>query len=274
MLSEEQKVLLLDRQKRTVVSSFNAALLPEQEFPEEAEWRTTHTQSHFRREVMVMLSGEHSVRFKEKTFAGFPGMMLILNSREKHDAAYFPGTGKSSHLWLIIRPDFINCQCDEMNDGKFTVNFRHFYRDRERIAELNRIWDAGVRGMIAPEIALMGIQALLDLVIFDILKEKTNLRIHYFDPAEEAVEKVKSYLDSTNGKNASITFLAGIAGFSPMHFQRLFKKSTGMTVGKYINMLRIKRCEELKNVCSTKEIAEELGFSSPSAFCNWKKKLQ
>ncbi len=269
MLNQEFKRLLLDREKRTVISSLAPITLPEEEFPGEKTWRDQHSQSHLRQEIMIQLSGSHSVQFQGKNYRAQPGTVLILNSRERHDDGYFPGPGKSAHLWLILRPDFINCQCDEFADGKLQISFRHFCRNRERIAEINRVWTAGARGKIAPQTALLALLALLDLVIFDILEAEQNLMPHNLDPRIEAVEKVKSYLESTVGRNCSLTFLAGLAGYSPMHFQRLFKKYTGMTVGDYINLLRIKRYDELKNICPQKEIAAELGFSSPSAFCNW-----
>ncbi len=274
MLTKEQIALLVDRQKKTLISSLLPISVREGDFSEETEWRSAHTQIHYRREVMYLLSGNHSVRFKESVYPASPGTVLLLNSREKHDATYFPHPGKSSHLWLILRPDCINCQCDEFAEGKLNVKFRHFYRDREHIAEINRVWDAGTRGSVTPEAVLFSLLAHLDLVIFDILRTEDKQKVHSFDPRIEAVEKVKSYLEMTNGKNCSIPFLAELAGFSAMHFQRLFKKYTGMTVGEYIDQIRLKRCEELAGVCLQKEIAEELGFSSVVSYCNWRRKMR
>ncbi len=274
MLTKEQIALLVDRQNKTLISSLLPISVREGDFSEETEWRSAHTQIHYRREVMYLLSGNHSVRFKESVYPASPGTVLLLNSREKHDDAYFPQPEESTHLWLIIRPDCINCQCDKFVDGKLKIMFRHFYRNREHIAEINRVWDAGARGILSPATAVFALLAHLDLVIFDILRSEDKQKLHSFDHGIEAVEKAKSYLESTNGKNCSITFLAELTGFSVMHFQRLFKKHAGMTVGAYTDQIRLQRCDELKNVCLQKEIAEELGFSSVASFCNWRKKME
>lgn len=274
MLNAEQTALLIAGERKTVISSLCRVELPEEEFPDEEEWRSTHTQIHYRREAMYMLSGSHSVRLKEAVYHADAGTVLLLNNREKHDATYFPHPGKSTHLWLIIRSNCINCQCDEYVDGKLKIKFRHFYTNREHIAEINRIWDSGSRGAIPAETALFALLAHLDLVIFDLLKSGDRQKLHSFDHRIEAVEKVKSYLEVTNGKNCSAAFLAELAGFSVMHLQRLFKKHVGMTIGEYTDKIRLQRCDELKGLCLQKEIAEELGFSSVASFCNWHKKMK
>lgn len=273
MLTEENRKLLVDWQRRKIISSLNETEAKEQEFPEENEWRDTHLQSHFRREVMILLSGSHSLGFRDKTYLAEPGTMLLVNSRERHDNQYFPGNGKSAHLWLIIRGNVINCQGDEFENGRLRIKFRYLYTEGERIAELNRIWDAAARGRIPPEHALFAIHSLLNLVIFGMLNAD-KLRLRALDPREDAVEKAKSYLEDTCGRGCSIPFLASLTGFSPMHFQRLFRKNTGRSVGCFIRELRLKRCEELAGICTQKEIAEELGFSSVSSFCNWKRKIK
>jgi AraC-like DNA-binding protein len=271
MWNNEKKAIIADYCNRKIVSSLMTPDLPETELAAEAEWRERNQQRHYRREAMFTLSGETGISLNGKTYLAVPGTLLLVNSREQHDRQYSPQTKQSSHIWMMIRPDFINCQGDEIKNGKFNVDFQYIYRNADTIKRLNFYWDAAESQKISPQIALFCIVTLLNLVFVDLLQEseKLNMRVMGITPQAQAIDKVKSYLDSTCGRHCNIDSLSKMAGYSSMHFQRLFRQFVKMSVGQYINLLRSRRYEEMKINCSQKIIAEELGFASSSALCNW-----
>lgn len=271
MLNASQRAVLLDRQHRKVISSMADIPFEEQEFPEEQEWRRAHTQHHYTREAMLILSGSHSVQLNGRTYSGEPNTLVIVNSREAHDARYYPACGDCSHLWIFIRANRITCQGDRVHDGKFRVLFQYAVEDTAKYKELNNIFDAYDNGMIDPGTALFGICAMLDEMIFDLLTQKKLLE-QGLSSREIAVVKVKNYINNTLGRGCSVSLLAELAGYSPVHFQRLFFRITGKTVGEYINDVRRKHFEEMKDICPFKVIAEDLGFSGLPAFSAWLKK--
>lgn len=271
MLKQEEKAVILDWRNRKIISSLTE--LPEEcVFPEEDTWRRNHFQNHYRREVMLMLSGSHSLRFRDQTFLGVPNTMLLLNSHEKHDERYFPGKGNASHLWLIIRSDFINCQVDEIQDDSFLVKYRYIYKQKDIIRKLNQQWDMAVKKKISAESGIFALQTLINEVLLDMLNAQKELHCSGINVQSEVIDKACSYLDSTNGRGCSISFLASLTGYSETHFSRIFRNVTGMRPGEYINECRKKRYLELVRLCPLKMIAEELGFSSVNALCNWRRR--
>ena len=79
--------------------------------------------------------------------------------------------------------------------------------------------------------------------------------------------------DSRNGNGCSLEHLDLLLGCIRCHFAHKFHEKTGITVGKYIDQVRIKYVLwARKRGISQKEIAYELGFSSPSSFWNWLQK--
>jgi AraC family transcriptional regulator of adaptative response/methylated-DNA-[protein]-cysteine methyltransferase len=61
--------------------------------------------------------------------------------------------------------------------------------------------------------------------------------------------------------------IAGVAGYAPHHFHRLFKRATGMTPAAYGRSLRRKRAEAaLDGDNSVTEAVYEAGYSGPSRF--------
>lgn len=60
--------------------------------------------------------------------------------------------------------------------------------------------------------------------------------------------------------------LADLCRISARHLTRAFKASRGVTIGAYVHEVRIEHAKALLRERSIKEVAFDLGFSSPSAF--------
>lgn len=65
------------------------------------------------------------------------------------------------------------------------------------------------------------------------------------------------------------------AGYSRVHFQRLFREYTGLTFREYMLKKRLERYRLLLGEVSpnVKEIADQLGFSSVKTFGVWVRTL-
>ena len=282
MLNEEIKSVLVNHQQRKIISTLQDCAYLEENFSHESDWRQNHQQQHFRKEIMLQLTGSHSVSLNGKTYRSSPNTLLMINSRETHDERYYPENEDSSHLWFFIGRERITCQCDEVKNGKFHILFQYLYENREKnkipdeysgkIKKLNRIWDSASGGTTAPDTVLFGISVILNEILWNILEEETHLFVQGNNSRESAIEKAKNYIDNTCGRGCNLAFLAELAGYSVMHFQRLFKKYTGMNVSTYISRKRLLRYEEMRRYFPLKAIAEELGFSSASALSHFLKK--
>lgn len=91
---------------------------------------------------------------------------------------------------------------------------------------------------------------------------------HGASPSMQAVERVRLHLEQHVAETAGIPRLAALAKMSEGHFQRQFKRLTGLTPVQYQQRLRIRAAQTLLRTSSLscKEIAARLGFHDPAYF--------
>ncbi|QBZ83250.1 Right origin-binding protein [Hydrogenovibrio crunogenus] len=83
------------------------------------------------------------------------------------------------------------------------------------------------------------------------------------------MEQVYDYIQAHINDDLSIEKLSEVACFSKFHFHRQFSSYTGMTVGKFVLMQRLKRASQQLAYNQTMriiDIALEANFESPEAF--------
>lgn len=83
---------------------------------------------------------------------------------------------------------------------------------------------------------------------------------------EQAVRAAVDLLRSSDD-TISLERLGALSGYSPAHFQRLFKRATGMTPAAYQRALRQKRAgEALAGAATVTEALYSAGYGAPSRF--------
>ncbi len=87
-------------------------------------------------------------------------------------------------------------------------------------------------------------------------------------PSTQAVERVRQHLEQHVAEAAKIPRLAALARMSAGHFQRQFKRVTGLSPVQYLHRLRIRAAQTLlrTSALSCKEIAARVGFRDPAYF--------
>jgi AraC family transcriptional regulator len=86
---------------------------------------------------------------------------------------------------------------------------------------------------------------------------------------EERFAKVCDYIGEHLGEDLSVDRLSQVANFSKFHFHRQFSSYTGISVSKYIQMMRFKRASYrlvFEPHIQIIEIAFEAGFENPESF--------
>lgn len=108
-----------------------------------------------------------------------------------------------------------------------------------------------------------GNEALLSAAVYQLLTLLLASRL-----ADERIEAAIAYMQEHLSDPVTVEKLASEACMSPFHFQRQFKKATGMTPHLYLSRLRINRAKQL--LATTDQpvaaVAEQTGFSSGSHF--------
>lgn len=113
-------------------------------------------------------------------------------------------------------------------------------------------------------------EALLSKYISDIL---TGFLL--YSPVDQnndradSIETVVAYINEHFKEDLPDSILAELAGLSPYHFIRIFKKETGFTPHEYVIGTRLGNARYLllNTQMSVKDICFSCGFSSESAFC-------
>jgi AraC-like DNA-binding protein len=89
-----------------------------------------------------------------------------------------------------------------------------------------------------------------------------------------AVRRAREYLDAHHENNVSLEALASIAGLSPFHFHRVFRRETGMPPHAYLVQVRLLRAKELlRSGRPIAQVASTTGFSDQSHFTRHFKRL-
>ncbi len=82
------------------------------------------------------------------------------------------------------------------------------------------------------------------------------------------IDLVTAYIHNHINDELELEKLAGLAGFSPFHFHRIFAAVMGETVAEYVRRLRLSMAVQrlLQSHASVTEIALAIGYETPAAF--------
>ncbi|NOU65386.1 helix-turn-helix domain-containing protein [Paenibacillus sp. LMG 31461] len=102
-----------------------------------------------------------------------------------------------------------------------------------------------------------------------------HMQQHQFANRErEVVRKIKQYIQSNLGGVLSLEHLSKIAGYNHSYLSRLYKETTGEGLSEYITNERLSAAKVLLRAPGQQiqEVAESLGFDSPTYFTRFFKK--
>lgn len=106
-----------------------------------------------------------------------------------------------------------------------------------------------------------------------LLRRHSNVRADATCPHKggltaRTVARVTEYVDAHLGRELTLSELASIAGYSPWHFHRAFRRSTGLTPHDLLVTRRIDRARSLllETDLPVVEIAGKVGYRSPRSF--------
>ena len=82
------------------------------------------------------------------------------------------------------------------------------------------------------------------------------------------IQKAVSFVDDNYRTDISRDAASGLAGMSPSHFSRIFRKVVGMSYQEYVNRKRIAKAKELLRTSpqGIAEIAAYVGFADNTGF--------
>ena len=237
---------------------------------------------HQRLELLVPLDGPMSERMGETVVDLQPGDVLVVDHLKPHQVVDVPGLDTRA-LVISFLPECVFTAGGPPTDYAFLIPFHRKVEGRPHVLRAGSERSEDAHEAIARLLSVhfeksnphreAGCKAWL-LVLLNVL-------IHEFrDSALERVELLQRQKQSDQLKplfdhvrehyanRVSVQTAARICGLSQAQFGRTFKQASGMTLGNYLNQVRMTHAVELLE--GTREsiagIAFRLGFSDQSHF--------
>lgn len=259
---------------------FIAGFLPEEVSPvpriSTVEVKEKKLDRHCAREILVPLSGNYDYSFNGKCYNCAPGAMFLIDSSIEHETGYTRYSHNLIHLWLFVERKQVLVQYLKIHRGKMESKRRIAINDLASEINLYDLWEAlrQATGEFEIFFARRKFMLALSMIFIKILEiESTETDPDTYQ--KMMVEMVKSRIHKNFRQGIDLAQLARVGGYSKFYFLRLFKQYSGCTIYEYFNQCRINEMRRLlQEKRPKKEIANELGFSCPQAFANWRKKIK
>jgi len=234
----------------------------------------------------------HNLTLTAKDFVFVPGLDYALLSRAdflKENTPFLNWLYKQyengASIASVCTGAFLLAEAGILNGKKCTTHWKYLTRFRERYprAELleNRLFvvedrlytSAGVSSGIDLSLFILEKEFSLKLAV-NVAKEtviyfrrseydpQLSIYLQYRNHLEERIHQVQEVLVNNLAHGLTLEELAEQVFMSPRNLTRLFKKSTGITIGKYQNKLRLEQATFLlKEGQKVEAVAQACGFS-------------
>ena len=254
-----------------------SAMIPYFQFGELVFQSIFTNSMHKEIEFLFVMRGHSQFMLNHQLFPLGPGDMVIIDSWDPHALRYSPTDHDLLHLWLHLwKDDFIADFLQIHEHGEFTFFYptMHLPYDISNLIR-RRCKTAREHGSGMTEHSVNRyMRQPLNLVLDDLLVDIENKTPETAkDGKIKIADSVKQFINSTHGSHCSLSALEKYTGYNKFYLAHLFKKETGSSIGEYVNETRIKYTVEAElHGIRHSNIANEIGFSSHSVFCQWLKR--
>ncbi|MBQ6924145.1 MAG: helix-turn-helix transcriptional regulator [Kiritimatiellae bacterium] len=229
---------------------------------------------HGHREMLYVLEGRSSFLYRDRVWALEPGTLVAVDAWETHAFGYRASDDGLLHLWLGQHPSSLTCACLGVEKGRYRsaarfdsltgAAFEHLSRDWGNVSA--GTWDVPFRTSLLAGVA----EAILRAFAVEMACAAKS-----GDAARGLADFVAEYIARQHGRDCSLARLERVTGYSRFYLSRLFRRQRGTTIGAAVAEARRRYfAEATARGLKQRTIAEALGFSSPSAFCLWKRRLE
>ena len=264
--------LLFNRKPRKIVTSFFHEIAEVQLDPQEMLWHDQHPDQHGFREILVVMTGSTTQRLNDIFYHITENSLLFIDHNEKHTSGY-DRESKGWHCWLILMPEGVRWSVFYRSNEGYSFLKRGYIMRSELYNALEKCWDkcCGELSEIKKAALLAELNGIVSLLLSTIGNQLTaspgKQLLKTDENARIAIKQVAAYLHNDCG--CRIAEMAHMAGYSQVHFVRLFRRFMGMKPKEYIDIIRREKYKELHGQIPLKQLAEVLGFSSSSTLAHW-----
>lgn len=233
---------------------------------------------HQHREILFILRGESEFPLNNRSFEVKPGDVILIDRWTPHRYGYSPSDRNMLYLWFYLFPTHLNLRIHQFDqDGNKNEVIRWGELPTDSKFAIDRRWDE--LDKLDPEAALENLEIFLKQPLTMLLDEfrfshRMNDSKDEKKPTNnEIAASIQQIIEAKKGRDCSLAQLEKFTGFNRFYISHLFKNAYGISIGDYINRVRMIFFESAKKQgLSHKQIAFELGFSSNSALLMWYRK--
>lgn len=237
---------------------------------------------HERLELLVPLDGPLRERMGDLLVDLQPGDILVVDHLKPHQAVDIPGLDTRAVV-ITFRPECVFTPGAPPADYAFLLPFFRKVEGRPQVLRaqsprasqahdaIGRILEWHFEGPGFNREA--GCKAWLLVLLHVLIQEFRNSALERVEilRRQEQVARLKPLFDHVREHYADpipLRHAAALCGMSKAVLGREFKKASGMTLGRYLNQIRMRHAVELLEGTreSIAEIASRLGFSDQSHF--------
>ena len=225
-------------------------------------------------ECYLFLSGNVTYLIEGKSYPLSPGDIVLVNSKELHQAFINSKDSAYDRFVLWINPTFLRELSTETTD--LTRCFES--PNRKNVLRVDYEWQQNIRILMNKLIALerfqgIGQELLYKAYITELMVYINNLTINEeVRPDVEVkksnlIEHILEYINAHIDEDITIDELSEFTYLSKFHLSREFKKHTGTTLHRYILQKKLIAAKELilKEIPIT-HVYERCGFGDYSNF--------
>jgi AraC-like DNA-binding protein len=225
-------------------------------------------------ECYLFLSGDVTYLIEGKSYQLKPGDIVLINSKELHQAYVNSQDTNYERYVLWINPTFLRLLSNETMD--LTRCFES--PERKNVLRVDFEWQQNMRLLINKLILMerfqgIGRELLYRAYITELMVYVNNLTFNENDRLDVDVKKsnlidrVLDYINSHLEEDITIDALSDYTYLSKFHLSREFKKHTGTTLHRYILQKKLIAAKELilKDIPIT-HVYEQCGFGDYSNF--------
>lgn len=233
---------------------------------------------HPHREILFVLQGSSEFPLGGKTFKIKAGDVVLIDHWISHRLKYPPSDRDMLYLWFFLFPTHLNLlihRVDETGRLHSVVKWVELPADLKLVVD--RRWDEFDK--LSPEEALPNLDLFLKQPLemllgeFRLYLKRGTLKEQKTFRNSDVVSSIKHIIEAKTGRDCSLAQLEKMTGFSRFYISHLFKASCGISIGEYIDRVRLIFYETAKQRgLSYKQIASDLGFSTSSALRTWYRK--
>ena len=226
-------------------------------------------------EILYVTSGTYNIGINDESRVLREGEFVIASSDDIH---YFDAPPSSTHVLLILRPDFIGCLGGWPQEVRFRTPFitQEILADvpSDALARMDKIFrtlpdefnekgphfEAYIKGLLYELTALM----LRHLPTVPLDKKLKSRHLN----KTKTLQTILDFLEQNYKNDVNLDDLATQLHISPFHLARVFRTITGMNFKTFINNFRLEKADQLLHSTrdSITKVAFSCGFGSVRTF--------